>query len=294
MSEIDPYAVLGVPRTASRAEIARAYRALARRHHPDAGAAPSPTMARLNDAWHTLSDPGRRTAWDNRHRTLEPAHWRPAPVDAPQRAAPRPPVAPPSRMDSPWIVLVVLGSIAVLVATVMIGVAAISAPPQRATFRFSTPQLQLDYPEGWSHARGAADQPPEHRIVLHLVSYAMPAADLCTTFGEPCAPAPEDVPPGEASVVIIAYEGGTPPEPEPIVSRPFGLDADDMIGGRPVAIERHPAGPGRTLVWWQLTPPGFPDRWIEVNAVIAESDLENSDVLGEVEDMLESMEFTEN
>ena len=50
MAEIDPYAVLGVPRTATREEIARAYRALARRHHPDAGAPPSTTMARINEA----------------------------------------------------------------------------------------------------------------------------------------------------------------------------------------------------------------------------------------------------
>jgi curved DNA-binding protein len=58
--ELDPYSILGVPRTASREEIARAYRRLAKDHHPDAGAAPNPTMSRINDAWHTLSDPARR------------------------------------------------------------------------------------------------------------------------------------------------------------------------------------------------------------------------------------------
>lgn len=59
------YAVLGVPHTADRREIQRAYRALARRSHPDFGGDES-AMARLNEAWHVLSDPARRAAYDGK------------------------------------------------------------------------------------------------------------------------------------------------------------------------------------------------------------------------------------
>jgi hypothetical protein len=59
----DPYAVLGVPTTASQAEIRAAYRAAARRVHPDAGGS-ADEMQRLNVAWHVLQDPGRRAAYD--------------------------------------------------------------------------------------------------------------------------------------------------------------------------------------------------------------------------------------
>jgi hypothetical protein len=49
-----PYEVLGVPPSASPAEIRRAYLALARRHHPDAGGDVA-EMRRLNEAWAALS-----------------------------------------------------------------------------------------------------------------------------------------------------------------------------------------------------------------------------------------------
>jgi curved DNA-binding protein CbpA len=73
----DPYAILGVPRGASREEIGRAYRALAKRSHPDAGGAAAPAMQDLNWAWELLSDPRRRADWDRVHRRLStPAgHW---------------------------------------------------------------------------------------------------------------------------------------------------------------------------------------------------------------------------
>jgi hypothetical protein len=59
----DPYAVLGVPATATQVEIRAAYRAAARRFHPDAGGS-ADEMQRLNVAWHVLQDPGRRAAYD--------------------------------------------------------------------------------------------------------------------------------------------------------------------------------------------------------------------------------------
>jgi molecular chaperone DnaJ len=61
----DLYAVLGVARAATGAEIRRAYRKLALAHHPDrAGAASADTFARIAEAYHMLSDPTARTAYD--------------------------------------------------------------------------------------------------------------------------------------------------------------------------------------------------------------------------------------
>jgi molecular chaperone DnaJ len=61
----DLYAVLGVARAASGAEIRRAYRQLALAHHPDrAGPASADLFARIAEAYHMLSDPTARTAYD--------------------------------------------------------------------------------------------------------------------------------------------------------------------------------------------------------------------------------------
>jgi len=66
------YEVLGVPRTATPAEVRRAYLDLARRHHPDyhtkAGgsglAAAEQEMRRINEAWQVLGDDDRRRRYD--------------------------------------------------------------------------------------------------------------------------------------------------------------------------------------------------------------------------------------
>ena len=127
MAEIDPYAVLGVPRTATREEIARAYRALARRHHPDAGAPPSTTMARINEAWSILRSPARRASWDDAHAVARAPHWAAAPPRTPQRPAP-PVTPPPSRMDSGWAAFAVVAAVAALVGVVMSGLSMVSTP----------------------------------------------------------------------------------------------------------------------------------------------------------------------
>jgi curved DNA-binding protein CbpA len=62
----DHYAVLHVPRGASPQEIARAYRALMRRHHPDVGgvdAVPA-ELQLIMEAFSVLRDPRRRRAYD--------------------------------------------------------------------------------------------------------------------------------------------------------------------------------------------------------------------------------------
>lgn len=57
------YDVLGVASTASVEEIRFAYRVAARQRHPDSGGSVD-AMQQLNEAWHVLSDPGRRAAYD--------------------------------------------------------------------------------------------------------------------------------------------------------------------------------------------------------------------------------------
>ena len=60
--------------TATTDEIRRAYRALARRHHPDAaGASSAAEMAAVNEAWRVLSDPARRAVYDASLRATPPA-----------------------------------------------------------------------------------------------------------------------------------------------------------------------------------------------------------------------------
>jgi hypothetical protein len=71
----DPYAVLGVRRTASQTEIKSAYRHLARRFHPDVNAHPAAArrFAQINEAYHLLSDPRRRSFYDRTGNTQPPA-----------------------------------------------------------------------------------------------------------------------------------------------------------------------------------------------------------------------------
>jgi len=62
----DYYKVLGVERSASQDEIKKAYRKLARRHHPDLSKAADSQarMQDINEAYEVLRDPERRAAYD--------------------------------------------------------------------------------------------------------------------------------------------------------------------------------------------------------------------------------------
>lgn len=70
----DPYLVLGVPRTATAAEIRAAYLALGARYHPDLHQGNSlrelatAKMAEINGAYEVLSDPAQRAALDATRR----------------------------------------------------------------------------------------------------------------------------------------------------------------------------------------------------------------------------------
>jgi curved DNA-binding protein CbpA len=65
----DPYATLQVAPDAGDDIIAAAYRALARRHHPDlAGEGATRSMAAINAAWELIGSPEARAAFDRSNR----------------------------------------------------------------------------------------------------------------------------------------------------------------------------------------------------------------------------------
>lgn len=66
----DYYVLLGITRDASARQVKAAYRKLAKKHHPDANPGDPDAAARfreITEAYETLSDPGRRTAYDQAH-----------------------------------------------------------------------------------------------------------------------------------------------------------------------------------------------------------------------------------
>ena len=63
----DYYTTLGVPRGASEADIKKAFRKLARQHHPDVARdqkAAEEKFKQINEAYDVLSDPDKRKRYD--------------------------------------------------------------------------------------------------------------------------------------------------------------------------------------------------------------------------------------
>ena len=122
MSE-DHYRVLGVGPSASGDEIRAAYRREARRLHPDsAGSTSSSEMARLNEAYRVLSDPGRRVMYD-RSRGPSPTSTHQRPTGSPQDAPmPQMPVGP---ARFPWRFVTVIA----LIGAGVVLVGALTSPP---------------------------------------------------------------------------------------------------------------------------------------------------------------------
>lgn len=71
MSQINPYEVLNVKPTASKDEIRKAYRTLARKYHPDANPnnkAAEEKFKQINDAYTILSDDVKKADYDRGQR----------------------------------------------------------------------------------------------------------------------------------------------------------------------------------------------------------------------------------
>ncbi len=88
----DYYAVLGVPKTATQDEIRKAFRKLARQHHPDVAKDKKTAESKfkeLNEANEVLSDPEKRKRYDELG-----ADW-----DSPRRQGPQPGWQQPGGMD---------------------------------------------------------------------------------------------------------------------------------------------------------------------------------------------------
>ena len=106
---LDLYQLLGVPREASRDDIAQAWRRRARAEHPDSrpGDAAAPARFRaLATAWHVLGDPARRATYDQalaREKTPPSASRPPEPAVRPAARMPGPPPlwAGPVRVEGP-------------------------------------------------------------------------------------------------------------------------------------------------------------------------------------------------
>ena len=77
----DYYEVLGVPRSASLDDIKKAYRKLARTHHPDMSKAPDAEarFKELGEAYATLKDEAKRAAYDELGHPKPGAEFRPPP-----------------------------------------------------------------------------------------------------------------------------------------------------------------------------------------------------------------------
>jgi curved DNA-binding protein CbpA len=87
--QVDPYAELGVSRDASSEEIRRAYRQVARRHHPDVSRDPGgpARFAAAARAYEILNDPAARARYDNRFPGPVPIRRSPKPRPAIGRSA---------------------------------------------------------------------------------------------------------------------------------------------------------------------------------------------------------------
>lgn len=65
---IDPYKILGLDKSATDDDIKKAYRRLAKEHHPDKTQGDDSKFKEIAEAYDILSNPVKKSEWDNRSR----------------------------------------------------------------------------------------------------------------------------------------------------------------------------------------------------------------------------------
>lgn len=135
----DLYDVLGVPGTASEAEIRHAFRALAKRYHPDVNPS-NPDAARsfveVGNAADILLDPSRRASYDKSRTPGAPAAPAPPPPPGTSQAARTPPPSAPAQGSQRpgnllWILVKAVAAVALIAAIPGIMVLETVDPPNR-------------------------------------------------------------------------------------------------------------------------------------------------------------------
>jgi hypothetical protein len=184
----------------------------------------------------------------------------------------------PQRVAAVAIGLLAVGVVAVAALTVPAG------PPVELT-TFQGQDVTFSYPADWTLAAGDTAQDPAHRVIAHFVTFPVADDELCTSFDDACALTGEGMPAVGASILMTAWEGGTPR-----IADPEDLTAGE-IGGAPSAFRIERSARRETVAWWQLSPPGFPDRWIEVRAEITGLLRERERFLDDIAAMLDSLAF---
>lgn len=119
------YEILGVGRHASAEDIRSAYRVRARLAHPDRPGGAADAMARLNEAYRVLNDPGRRALYDRRlDPTRAESSGGPTPTSGPPQRSPASSGAGTVAARFPWRFvagLAVVGSAFVIVSAALAG-----------------------------------------------------------------------------------------------------------------------------------------------------------------------------
>jgi hypothetical protein len=145
----DAYAVLGLTRAATEAEVRAAWRDAARRTHPDVGG-DAVAFRRAREAYEILIDPVQRAAHDRlldaRSARYEggahrgPATTGPADTSAPRPSAPHPSASRrPGSRDRRWEWMLIVANVVVVLRAIALLRDGGVTPPRTGAFYFSLP-----------------------------------------------------------------------------------------------------------------------------------------------------------
>jgi hypothetical protein len=233
---LDYYAALGVKKDASVEEIDRAYRALARKVHPDRNAGDAERadarMKQLNQIRETLTDPLLRVAYDDqlrRDRQSEPP-------------SPRPQAPPAERPEQRW---------------------RQAAPPRYEPHPHVAPFLRTHVEEMMAaHAQRREQRPAvailvAGTLIVAAVAFLWPRAEprpLRVAASTPApAPPPPPAPARKGGVEVVRGDTEATRRAIRKTSRvvPVGVTLDEVVHkfGPPDRIESHPTPGTLTLIY---------------------------------------------